>query len=426
LAKLSKDEIVTLQVLGEKGKSNRAIARQLDVSEGTIRYHRRRQAQAASDGRTKKTLIEQLGLVQVVDHWWDTQRELLPDDRSPNVQALFQLLVEEHQYSGSYKSVAKYVRSTFAKPKRRPFRRIETPPGAQTQSDWLEAKVRIQGIVVKAYGFVMTLSHSRMTAVIWSLSMNQLAWHRVHNEAFRRLGGVAAVNRIDNLKTGVAHGAGPWGKINECYQAYARTMGFHVDPHEVRQPQQKGKAERRVSAVKQRLDLQQEFGSLAALQTHTDDRLDRDAVTRKCPVTGTSVYEAWLVERELLRPLPATLPEPFDLIRTCDVYKDSTIRFEGRTYTVPFRYAYGSVEVRGCSGFIQIVDRKNGEIVRNYPRNSEELLWVDPTCYEGDSTDDVSAPRPLGKMARKLDEIAAMNVTQRSIDIYAQLAEVAR
>ena len=66
MAKLSKDEIVTLQVLGEKGKSNRAIARQLDVSEGTVRYHRRRQAQAASDGRTKKTLIEQCIQIAIV------------------------------------------------------------------------------------------------------------------------------------------------------------------------------------------------------------------------------------------------------------------------------------------------------------------------------------------------------------------------
>ena len=64
--------------------------------------------------------------------------------------------------------------------------------------------------------------------------MDQLAWHRVHNEAFKRLGGIAAVNRIDNLKTGVARGSGVWGEINEAYSAYARTMGFHVDPHQVR------------------------------------------------------------------------------------------------------------------------------------------------------------------------------------------------
>lgn len=426
MAKLTKDEIVALQVLKDKGESNRAVAKRLGVTERTVRYHLQRQATQATDGRQKASLVEQLDLVAVVQHWWTTQVGNLPADRSPNVHQLWQMLVEEHHYSGSYKSVRKYVRMTFDKPKLRPFRRIETPPGAQTQSDWMEERIWIDNQLITVYGFVMTLSHSRMVAVIWSLSMNQLAWQRVHNEAFKRLGGVAAVNRIDNLKTGVAHGSGPWGSINENYQAYARTMGFHVDPHEVRQPQQKGKTERRVSAVRHRLDLSRRFDSLDELQAYTDQRLEADSRNRQCPVTGTTVHDAWQAERELLRPLPANLPEPFDLIRTCDVHKDCTIRFEGRTYAVPFRYAYGRVEVRGCSGVVQIVDRHNGQIVQQYPRNTEEILLIDPTCYEGQATPEVDVPRPLGKMARKLEAIAALPIQQRSIDIYQQLADVAR
>ena len=145
-----------------------------------------------------------------------------------------------------------------------------------------------------------------------------------------------------------------------------------------------------------------------------------------CPITGKSVFVSWQAERELLRPLPANLPEPFDLIRSCEVHKDATIRFEGRTYTVPFAYVHRTVEVRGCSGFLQVVDRKTGEILRKYPRKTEALLLIDPTCYEGDETDDVVAPRPLGQMARKLNEIASLPVQLRSIEIYAQLAEVAQ
>jgi len=417
---------VTLQTLADKGQSNRAIARQLNVTEGTVRYHRRRQATGATDGRKKQSLIESLSLVEVVRHWWQSQLELLPAGRSPNIKKLWQFLVEEYQFSGSYKSVGKYVRTTFDKPKLRPFRRIETPPAAQTQSDWLQQEIIIDGERTTAYGFVMTLSHSRMTAVIWSASMNQLAWHHVHNEAFKRLGGVAAVNRIDNLKTGVAHGSGAWGKINESYSAYARTMGFHIDPHEVRQPQQKGKVERRVSAIRNCLDLKKNFVSWDHLQTDTDQRLRLDAKNRQCPVTGKSVFDTWQDEVKLLRQLPVNLPQPFDLIRTCAVHKDCTIRFEGRTYTVPFEYVHGSVEVRGCNGFIQIVDRADGRLLRQYPRQTQSRLIVDPTCYDGNSTDQVAAPKPLGKMARKLSEIAALTVEQRSIDIYAMVAEVAR
>ena len=158
----------------------------------------------------------------------------------------------------------------------------------------------------------------------------------------------------------------------------------------------------------------------------------RDQSARSCeiaaalPVAGKNVFETWRSEQELLRPIPATLPEPFDLIRTCRVHKDATIRFEGRTYTVPFEYVHGAVEVRGCNGFLQVVDRKSGLILRKYPRGTEQRLFIDPGCYVGDATDTVARPRPLGRMSRKLEKIAALPVQLRSIDIYAQLAEVAR
>ncbi|MDB4778271.1 IS21 family transposase [bacterium] len=426
MGKLNTEEIVTIQVLKQKGESNRAIARRLGVVESVVRYHLKRKTSGAKDGRKKQLLIEKLELTKVVKHWWQSQLDVLPEGRSPNINGLWLFLKEEHSYSGSYKSVRKYVREAFPKPKLRSFRRVETPPGAQAQSDWMEVKVDIGYGLQKVYGFIMTLSHSRKKAVVWSLSMDQLAWHRVHNEAFKRLDGVAAINRIDNLKTGVAHGAGPWGKINESYQAYARTMGFHVDPHEVRQPQQKGKAERGVSSVRKMLDLKARYDSLAAFQAYTDEQLLRDAKHRKCPVTGTSVHATWLEEAKLLRQLPALLPEPFDLVRTCAVHKDCTIRFEGRTYSVPFKYAYGSVEVRGCSGFIQVVDRGDGQIIKQYPRKTGQLLFVDNTCYEGESTAEVASPRRLGRVARKLEEISELPVQLRSIEIYAQLAGVCR
>lgn len=416
---------MTLQVLKEKGESNRAIAKRLGVAESVVRYHLKRQATGSQDGRKKQVLlIDKLGLAEVVRHWWQRQLDSLPSGRSPNINGLWLFLSEEHNFSGSYKAVQKYVRRVFLKPKLRAFRRVETPPGAQTQSDWMEAKVNIGFGREKLYGFLMTLSHSRMKSLIWSRSMNQLAWQHVHTEAFQRLGGVAAVNRIDNLKTGVAHGAGSTGKINESYQAYARTMGFHVDPHQVRQPQQKGKVERGVRSVRKLIDLNRNYDSLAELQAHTDEQLRKDSLRRKCPVSGKSVHATWLNEIKLLRELPLTLPEPFDLIRTCNVHKDCTIRFEGRTYSVPFKYAYSSVEVRGCNGFIQIVDRNDGQIVKQYPRQTEQLLFVDADCYSGLQSDEVVVPERLGRVARKLEEIAGLPVQLRSIDIYAQLSEV--
>jgi transposase len=426
--KLLKEEIVTMEILRQQGESNQDIANRLGVSEGTVRYHLRRRTMQALDGRFKPSLIEEQKLVEVVDHWWKAKHEELPNDRAPNVKELWEFLTNEYRYTGSYKSVQKYIANRFPKPPKRPFRRVETPPAAQMQSDWMDVQVRFrtsQGVeLMTMHGFVMTLSHSRKAVVIWSERMDQLAWHHVHNEAFKRIGGIAAVNRIDNLKTGVAHGNGVWGEINTSYAAYARTMGFHVDPHQARQPQQKGKVERRVGVFKT-LDLQRVFSSIEELQRYTDEMMQRESVVRKCPVTGESVQATWLKERELLRPLPATMPEPFDLIKQAQVHKDCTIRFEGKTLVVPFRYAYQSVEVRGCSCVIQIVDPKTGVIVKEYPRNTPGLVQIDPACYEPTDEerldDSIPKPLPLGSMAKHMADLASSGVAVRSIDFYASL-----
>jgi hypothetical protein len=420
---------VTIEVLQERGQSHRQTAHLLGVSEGAVRYHLRRARDGAADGRQKPSRITQLGLVEVVDHWWQAQVEILGKERPPSVQLLHEFLRAEYGYNGSYKSVRKFVRVRFGRPPVRPFRRVETPPGAQSQSDWGEFRHVDLGDPegpTTVYAFVMVLSHSRKEAVVWSRSMDQLAWHHVHNEAYRRLGGVAAVNRIDNLKTGIVRGCGAWGQINEQYRVYARTMGFHIDACEARAPEQKGKTERRVGDCKG-LDIQgRHFDGLADLQAWTD--ADRAARTLKriCPVTGLSVAATWEAEKPFLRPLPELLPEPFDLVKTAPVQKDAVIHFEGRSYVIPFTYTGREVEVRGCSGRVQILDPQTAAVLISYPRHTQERLLIDPACYEGPGTAQVLPPKPLGRMARKLQEIAALPVERRPVDLYAALAEVAR
>jgi len=138
------------------------------------------------------------------------------------------------------------------------------------------------------------------------------------------------------------------------------------------------------------------------------------------------VAVSWEAEKPFLRPLPALLPEPFDLVATVPVYKDATVHFEGRSYVVPFIYTGRVVEVRGGSGGVQIVVPQTAAVLCSYPRHTQERLLIDPTCYEGPGTEEVLAPKPLGRMARKLQEIAALPVERRPVDLYAALAEVAR
>jgi len=274
------------------------------------------------------------------------------------------------------------------------------------------------------HALVMVLSHSRMPAVVWSRSEDQVSWLRCHNEGFRRLGGIPAVNRIDNVKTAIAGGAGAWGVLHKTYRAYAKAVKFHVDACTPGEAQAKGKAEAKVRLSRLLVGCEQrDWQSIEELQRWTDERVARWAKRSVCPATGKTVWESWHDELAFLAPLPI-LPEPFDVVVTRPVYRDCTVRFEGRTYTVPFVYVGDQVEVRGCAGKVQIL--AEGRVVREYPRHSTERILLDPSCYEGEATERTRPPLPLGKMGQRLQELWELPVEKRPVDLYAALAEVAR
>ena len=173
-----------------------------------MRYHIRRREGKAEDGRRRQAEAC-TPWDGVIGPWLQAQGEC-EGTRPDSIRLLYEELVERHGYEGSYKAVLRYVRRRMTPPRLRPIRRVETRPGAQAQVDWFEElPVRVEelGGRIRLDALVVTLSHSRMFAVIWALSRNLLWWLTGHNQAFTRLGGIPWTVRIDNLKTGVAWGA---------------------------------------------------------------------------------------------------------------------------------------------------------------------------------------------------------------------------
>lgn len=419
-SKLDQEARMTIQTLSRRGQSNRAIARLLGVHENAVRYHLKRQAAGVPDGRARQRHCA-ADFDAAISVWL----ERLDADGPLNLAALHDWLVTEHGYPGSLRSLQRYFKAHYPQPKVRARRRIETPAGAQAQADWGEfPRVMLGGAERKLYAFALKLSFSRYPAFIWSLRADQLAWHRVHNEGLRRFGGVPAVIRIDNLKTGISRGAGPWGTINRHYRTYAGQVGFHIDACLPRQPQAKGKVERVIRDLRGSFSpYRQHWEDLAALQEATDVHVARLARHRLCPATGRSVAESLIEEQRTLAALPI-LPEPFDIAVTRTVAIDATVGFEQRRYSVPFAWIGRPVEVRGAAGRVQILADR--QVIAVHPRHTPERILIDPAHYDGPSTETVLAPPPLGRMGRKLEAIAALRPQQRPLDLYAALAEVAR
>ncbi len=114
---------ITIKTLASKGLAKRAIARQLSLSEGTVRYHLRRIAAQVSDRRARQ-VRRAAAHREAIAHWMSAQGE-----GALNVAALHEWLMREHGYVGSLRSVQRFVAEEYPPPPIRARRRIETPAG---------------------------------------------------------------------------------------------------------------------------------------------------------------------------------------------------------------------------------------------------------------------------------------------------------
>lgn len=410
--------------------SGRAAATALGVTEGALRYRRKRlqpDGSPAPDRRAAQPTAVQ-GFEARIAAVLEALAPTVPAGRPVSGRLVYDALVAEQGYAGSYPALVRYLRRLRGVPPIRAVRRVETPPGMQAQHDWLTESVEIAGSVIPVYGLLGTLSHSRGSAVWLSRRMTQLCWQTGHAALFRSYGGVPRVVRIDNLKTGVVRGAGPTAVLAPAFQTFATACGFAVDPCRVRTPRDKGKVERRVRVIHDALAplFRRSWTALAPLQQAATGRLAELEARLRCPATGTSIAEARAAEVAALLPLPV-LGEAFDVIVARRVGRDALISFEGRQYSVPFGWIGREVEVIGTAHHVVI--RAAGQEQARHERHTRARLLVEQAHYEGASTDRVTAPVPLGVRGRTQvarTALPAPAAVQRPLETYIALVERTR
>lgn len=435
--KLTATCVEVLSEMKKRGEvSVRELSRLAGVSEGAVRYRLRvRDGGPREDGRAgKPTAVD--GYEEAVE---EIQRalgdgRLTGEGRPAGVREIYGMLCRDHGYRGSYRSVVRYLRRRYGAPRQRAFRRVETAPGVQAQHDWFELWVPLGGRRRKLSVLLGTLSHSRARFCWPSESEDLLSWQAGHLVLFRRYGGVPRWVRIDNLSTAVARGAGPTAELTRGYQAFAAACGFEVDACRPAMGSDKGKVERGVSMFREAMRevFRRGAGSLGELEERLLARGEELMGRWICPVTGSTVAEALAAERRVLQPLP-TMVELFDKVVSRQVRRECLVSFEGRRYSVPFAWVGRSVEVRGTAREVVILGE--GAEVARHPRGTKEPLVLDPSHYEGESTDRVQRPTPLGRRARQQlalrpgpasTAVAAVSGDRRvgrSLDEYARLVE---
>src|SRR6185437_3938370 len=135
MTKIGRDQVMMASEWIGRGVSQRTVARQLGVSEVTLRYRRQRAAMDVADGRRdRRSALD--GFEPAVA----SALEELVDRRHPErpvaARLVFDALVRDHEYAGSYPALVRYLRRLRGVPPVRALRRVETPPGVQAQHDW--------------------------------------------------------------------------------------------------------------------------------------------------------------------------------------------------------------------------------------------------------------------------------------------------
>ena len=281
---------------------------------------------------------------------------------------LWQYLVDNHDYSGSYVNFCLYLK-TYEKfenyfKRRRPSNvnqvtvRYETGMGKQAQLDWKE-KIEFlldNGEKVTVNVFVLLLSYSRFRVYRLSISKTQDVLFNFLDGAFEVFGGVPQEIVTDNMSTvmDVARTENFGGKVNAKFQQFADDYGFKVRPCIAGRPRTKAKVEApmkildEIRAYNGKLD----YDGLNKLVTRINNRVNTHVVKD----TGSIPIMYFNKEKASLSHLPVkNIRKPYQITtKPLDVNPSSMINYGGNQYSVPTEYIGKSLTAQAYDGYIHL------------------------------------------------------------------------
>jgi len=246
---LKPDLLIAIRTLLRGGATQREIERFTGVDRKTIRHYQRL-ANSPGVATGSDSAAGQLppprppaaatpSACEAHRGWIEAQVEL-----GRNAVSIYQDLVESHGFIHAYNSVKRFVATLKRRAPER-FDVLEFLPGEEAQVDYGQGALTLylNGKYKRPYLFVMTLKFSGKSfrKVVWKT--NQQTWARLHEEAFRVLGGSPNYVVLDNLKEGMIRPDIYAPELNPVYAAMLAHHGAVADPCRVRDPNRKGTVE---------------------------------------------------------------------------------------------------------------------------------------------------------------------------------------
>ncbi|MFC6928869.1 IS21 family transposase, partial [Novosphingobium lubricantis] len=314
--------------------------------------------------RTKPVAKPKLGpLLPVIDAILAADR-IAPVKQRHSAKRIFERLRDEHGFGGGYTVVKDYVRLCRARG-RETFVPLAHPPG-HAQVDFGEAVGVIDGVRRKMHFFCMDLPQSDACFVKAYPAETTEAFLDGHVSAFAFFGGVPLSILYDNTKIAVSRICGD-GK-RERTRAFTGLVSHYLFTDRFGRPgkgNDKGKVEGLVKHARSHFmvpiphapsfdDFNDEL--LGRCRARQEERAGRHSET---------IGRRLLADLAVMRALPAGQFEPCET-RAARVSSTALVRYRTNDYSVPTRYGFQDVMVKGFVDTVVILCG-NEEIAR-HPR----------------------------------------------------------
>ena len=353
--------------------SKRRIARELKINRRTVSKYINEDSKCTisttgfpvqnSDDMLSKCTISTTGSEgrkSLCAPWHDYIKNKITAQLS--AQRIYQDLVLEHGFDGSYESVKRYVKK-LDDDGELPFRRIETAPGMEVQVDYgTGARVYDEnGKFRKTNLFRIVLSNSRKGYSEACYGQDTESLISALENSFRRVGGVPECIVPDNLKAAVLKPDLYDPELNPKLRDFARHYGTCIMPCKVATPEHKGKVENSVNYVQENALKGRKFSSLQEQNDFLRNWEKNVADKRIHGTTKRQVAQMFEGEKPFLKPLPASLFEVFSEGQR-KVHRDGHIEVKGAYYSVPAEYLRKKVWVRYTNTMVRIYNLRMQEI----------------------------------------------------------------
>ena len=292
-----------------------------------------------------------------------------------NATAIYQDLVDSHDFEAKYNSVKRFVRG-LKRTDPEQFDRLDFLPGEEAQVDYGEGAPTLDpktGKYRRPRLFVMTLRYSRRSfrKVVWKSSKE--VWCRLHEEAFRYFGGCTEYVVLDNLKEGVIKPDIYEPELNRLYEAMLLHCGVIADPARVRDPNRKGTVENAIQHTQGTALKGKRFESIDEQNQYLMRWEEKWAAQRIHGRAKRQVEAMFQEEKPHLLPLPIS---PFRYFEegTRTVNDDTTIQIGHSSYAARPAPIGSLVLVRIYDLEIEIRDLRTQSLLRTHPRS----------CHKGD------------------------------------------